>query len=296
MYLLSGPAPAGIVTTADFITPPFDDPHGYGRIAAANALSDVYAMGGTPLCALNLCMFPDALDRTVAREILDGARTVLSEVGAALVGGHTVRSEQLFFGLSVTGLVNPAHIWRNVGARPEDVLILTRPLGSGLLVSGARRGLANAEAQSFCAQTMAQPNFRAALVLGRFAVSAATDITGFGLIGHALGMAAEVSLRIDFAALPVYPGARELAALGLSCAGARANRAAYKQRVALSKVLSLAEEELLYDPQTSGGLLCALPAAQAPDALRALADAGVSAHSIGRVLARDSAGSLIIDS
>lgn len=298
VWLFDGAAPTGIVTTADFITPPFDDPEGYGRIAAANALSDVYAMGGRPVCALNLCMFPRALDLMIAREILDGARAVLSAVGAALVGGHTVFGSELFFGLSVTGVVDPTRIWRNVGARPGDVLLLTRPLGSGLIISGARRGLTESAERTACAAMMAEPNRRAAEILARFPISAATDVTGFGLIGHALGMARDVSLRIEFGALPVYAGARRLAAIGVSCAGARANRQAYRERVGMGgAMLAPADEEILYDPQTSGGLLVALPEGAALDAERALHDAAIPAARIGEVRAphrEDSAAPLLI--
>lgn len=282
------------MTTADFITPPFDDPEGYGRIAAANSLSDVYAMGGTPVCALNLCVFPRDLDRGVAREILEGARAVLAEAGAALVGGHTVRGPELLFGLSVTGVVNPHRIWRNIGARPGDALLLTRPLGAGLIVSGARRGLARDAERLACAALMAQTNRRAAEALARFSVHAATDVTGFGLIGHALGMAVGVSLRIDFAALPIYAGARALAEVGVTCGGARANRDAYRGAVITSAPLAAADEELLYDPQTSGGLLVALPEGEAASAERALVESGVPAARIGEAVPPDPAAALFI--
>ena len=280
-----------VITTADFITPPFDDPHGYGRIAAANSLSDVYAMGGTPLCAINLCLFPRELSPAVAQEILAGAHQVMTEAGVALVGGHTVHAQELFFGLSVTGVVHPQRIWRNVGAQPGDVLILTKPLGSGLLVSGMRRRLCGQTFSSAdldaCRTAMAQTNAQAAATLARFDVHAATDVTGFGLVGHALGMtragSRPVQLHIDATRLPLYAGALALAAAGVTCGGAKNNRKAYLSQLEIQGLLDPAHEEILFDPQTSGGLLVALPAAQRDPALTALHEAGVHAHAIGSV-------------
>lgn len=302
VYLL--PQPAGsasddslaLVQTADFITPPFDDPRGYGRIAACNALSDVYAMGGRPVTALNLCAFPRELEAAVAREILEGAAEALAEAGAALVGGHTVYAPELFFGLAVTGLVSPRRLWRNVGAKAGDVLILTKPLGAGLVVTAARKShaLLTETDRLSCAAGMATLNARAAAVLADHSVRAATDVTGFGLAGHALGMTrgrdggeGPIALSIELAALPLYPGARALAESGLTCGGAQANRRAYRSRVGSASPLSPADEELIFDPQTSGGLLVALPSGQAEAALRALRDAGLDAAAcIGEVVER----------
>lgn len=284
-------AQQALVTTADFITPPFDDPQGYGRIAAANAISDVYAMGGRPVCAINLCLFPRGLEKEVAAEILAGARAVLAGAGVALVGGHSVYAQELFFGLSVTGVVAPDRIWRNVGAQPGDALILTKPLGTGLLVSGVRRGLLGqslspADLQD-CAEGMAATNRQAAAVLQGFSVHAATDVTGFALVGHALGMTrAEhpaVRLYIDLDRLPLYPGALALAAAGVTCGGAKNNRAAYRSQLEIDGSLDAAHEELLFDPQTSGGLLVALPAQDSEAALAALHAQGVPAQVIGQV-------------
>lgn len=252
-------------------------------------------MGGTPLCALNLCLLPRELEPEVARQILDGARALLVEESVALVGGHTVRGSELFYGLSVTGIVSSRRIWRNVEAQPGDALLLTKPLGSGLIVSGARRKLVAESDRAACATRMATTNRRAAEVLRRFAVHAATDVTGFGLVGHALGMtcsrtqAFAASLRLDFAALPVYAGAEALAQAGVTCAGARNNRQAYADRVKHLAARTAAEEELLYDPQTSGGLLVALPACEAAIALQALVDAGIDAAHIGDVTSCDEA-------
>lgn len=283
----------GIVQTADFITPPFDDPEAYGQIAAANALSDVYAMGGRPISALNLCVFPPGLATAAARAILQGAHAKLREAGAELLGGHTVRGPELLFGLSVTGVVAPDRIWRNVGARPGDVLLLTKPLGSGLVVTGSRRGLCSAAEREACRSGMATLNRRAAELLATAEVHAATDVTGFGLIGHALGMTrlGDVTLAVTAAALPVYPGALLLAAQGVTCGGAKNNRRAYKDRIEVRGALSPAYEELLFDPQTSGGLLCALPEPAATAALVALREAGLAACCIGEVRPREASDS-----
>lgn len=285
----------GIIQTADFITPPFDDPEGYGQIAAANALSDVYAMGGRPISALNLCVFPAGLDKLAARAILHGAQTKLREAGAELLGGHTVRGPELLFGLSVNGVVAPERIWRNVGARPGDVLLLTKPLGSGLVVSGTRKGLVAEPDRLACRSGMSELNRRAAQVLAAAEVHAATDVTGFGLCGHALGMTrlGDVTLEVTAAALPVYPGALALAAQGVTCGGAKNNRRAYKERIEIRGALSAAYEELLFDPQTSGGLLCALPESDAAAALTALREAGVPACRIGAVRPRGTAALVV---
>lgn len=293
-----------LVQTADYITPPFDDPESYGRIAAANSLSDVYAMGGTPITALNLCVFPKDLDLQAARAILHGAAQTLKEAGAALLGGHTVRGPELLFGLSVSGLVSPSHIWRNVGAQPGDVLLLTKPLGAGLIVTGCRKGLVSKADQAACQRGLMQLNKAAAQTLARFTVHAATDVTGFSLVGHALGMTRrnDVSLQLHCTALPLYAGALALAAAGITCGGAQNNRRAYREQLGLcdpsgqptEQPLSAAYEEVLFDPQTSGGLLCALPEAEAEAALKALMDAGVTAACVGKVRALAEKALLIV--
>ncbi|MFO0574892.1 MAG: selenide, water dikinase SelD [Polyangia bacterium] len=305
----AGPRSDGLalVQTADFITPPFDDPFAYGQIAAANALSDVYAMGGRPVTALNLCAFPRELLPEVAHEILEGAAAALAAAGAALLGGHTVRAPELFFGLAVTGLVDASRIWRNIGVRPGDVLLLTKPLGAGLLVTGARKGLISEAERSACAVGMAALNRRAAEILGDPAldlgVHAATDVTGFGLAGHGLGMtqaaggadaAGDVALRLHLGWLPLYPGARALAERGVTCGGAQSNQRAYRERITSARPLTAAEQELLFDPQTSGGLLCALPAAAAERALLALHGAGIPAARIGEVVPRAGGAPLVV--
>lgn len=272
-----------VVTTADFITPPFDDPRGFGAIAAANALSDVWAMGGEPIAAINLCALPREVPTEIAREILAGAAEKVREAGAATVGGHTVVGPELLFGLAVTGRVHPGRVWRNGGLRPGDALVLTKPLGCGLYVTAARAGRLSAAEIERVAKTMMELNAVAKRVLERFAPSAATDVTGFGLAGHALGMARASGLRvrIDLATLPLHPEALRLAEAGTSCRGERENRAclAGEVRVAAGVDGPLAHS-IPFDPQTSGGLLVGLEARTAAEAVRALRDAGVGSACV----------------
>lgn len=280
----------GLVQTVDFITPLCDDPFVYGQIAAANSLSDVFAMGGRPISALNICVFPKELAPTAAQGILAGASQKIAEAGAALLGGHTVRGPELLFGLSVTGLVDPGRIWRNVGARPGDRLLLTKPLGAGLLATAYRRGLVLPEELAPWLAGLSMLNRRATEVLLRYPVSAATDVTGFGLCGHALGMTGrgDVSFHLRCQALPTYAGALRLAELGVTCGGAQNNQAAFLSQVQIDAAVLAAQRELVFDPQTSGGLLVALPADCADSALAALADDGVFAACIGEVSPRSS--------
>lgn len=279
----------GLVQTIDFITPLVDDPELFGQIAAANALSDVYAMGGRPVSALNVCVFPKELPPVAARAIFAGALRKVQEAGAALLGGHTVRGPELLFGLSVTGVVHPARIWRNVGARPGDKLILTKPLGAGLLTTALRKGLLTLDDARTAIAQLATLNRKTAEILSAHPISAATDVTGFGLVGHSLGMtrSGSVSLHIDCDGLPAYDHALRLAEAGVTCGGAANNRAAFLPQIALRSTLSAARVELIFDPQTSGGLLVALPAQHAPTAIARLMDAGITAAIVGEASTRD---------
>jgi selenide,water dikinase len=275
-----------IVTTADFITPPFDDPALYGAIAAANALSDVYAMGGQPVCAINLCAFPKALGNDVAREILGGALAKVTEAGAATVGGHTVLSPELFFGLAVTGQVHPDRVWRNRGLRPGDRLLLTKPLGTGFLVGAARAGQLAAAALERVGRVMATLNRDAARVLAAFGPSAVTDVTGFGLAGHALGMAraSRVILRVELDALPMHAEVPALIAAGVTCRGERENREATRGEVQVAPGrASDPRLALALDTQTAGGLLAGIAEQHAEACLQALRSAGVEAAMVGAV-------------
>ena len=279
-----------IVVTADFITPPSDDPRLYGQIAAANSISDVYAMGGRPLTALALCMFPKALELEMAREILAGGQDKVQEAGAVVVGGHTVRGEELFYGLSVTGVVEPTQILRNVGARPGDALVLTKPLGSGLVINGLRKQAISDEEARPTLEIVARLNRKACetatAMLPR--VHAMTDVTGFGLVGHALGMtsAGGISLHVDLPSLPLYARVRDMHAAGVTTGSTKPNRAHGAGRV--RGTLDPFWDALVHDPQTSGGLLIAVDGAVADELVRRLHDAGVEhATRIGEVRASD---------
>jgi len=279
-----------IVVTADFITPPSDDPRLYGQIAAANSISDVYAMGGRPLTALALCMFPKALELEMAREILAGGQDKVQEAGAVVVGGHTVRGEELFYGLSVTGVVEPTQILRNVGARPGDALVLTKPLGSGLVINGLRKQAISDEEARPTLEIVARLNRKACetatAMLPR--VHAMTDVTGFGLVGHALGMtsAGGISLHVDLPSLPLYARVRDMHAAGVTTGSTKPNRAHGAGRV--RGTLDPFWDALVHDPQTSGGLLIAVESAVADELVRRLHDAGVEhAARIGEVRPSD---------
>jgi selenide,water dikinase len=277
-----------IVVTADFITPPCDDARLYGAIAAANSLSDVYAMGGRPLTALALCMLPKALEPDAARQILAGGQAKANEAGAFIVGGHTVRGEELLYGLSVTGVVDPARIVRNVGARAGDALVLTKPLGSGLVINGMRKGAIDEAAARPTLEVLARLNRAASEVATAMLprVHAMTDVTGFGLVGHALGMAAGVSLHVDLPSLPLYPRVRDMVAAGVTTGSTKPNREFGASRV--RGTLDKFWDELVHDPQTSGGLLIAVEGGAADELVARLREAGVvETARIGEVRAAD---------
>jgi selenide,water dikinase len=276
-----------IVCTADFITPVLDDPYLYGQIAAANSLSDVYAMGGAPSTAIALCMFPKALEANDARAILAGGQDKVSEAGAAVVGGHTVRGEELFYGLSVTGVVHPNKIIRNVGVRAGDALILTKPLGTGLLINGLRKGAIELERAKPILERLAVLNRAGCEAMVRFlpSVHAATDVTGFGLVGHARHMAvgSKVGLRFHLPSLPLYPHVREMVEKGVTTGSTKPNRELGAPLLRVAKPLEKFWDELIHDPQTSGGLLIAVEEARAAE----LCSAIDGAVRIGEALATD---------
>lgn len=268
-----------LVQTVDFFTPVVDDPFLFGRIAAANALSDVYAMGGRPLTALSIAAFPERdFPLEWARAIVDGGAAALAEAGCALLGGHSVRDPEIKFGYAVTGLVDPARMLTNAGARPGDVIVLTKPLGTGVIATAIKAGAAPAEAAEAAAVSMARLNREAGAAALAVGARAATDITGFGLAGHLSRLAREsgVSLVLDAAALPLLPHALELAARHQP-GGLKANRRHYGPALALAG-LDAAREPLLFDPQTSGGLAIACAPERVPELLAALPGAA----AIGR--------------
>jgi selenide,water dikinase len=284
VFLLDGRA---LIATADFITPVCDDPRRFGRVAAANALSDVYAMGGAPLFALNLCCFPDDVPDGVLAAILEGAAAALGEAGGALLGGHTVRDPELKFGLAVIGEAAPGRLLTNAGARAGDRLVLTKPLGTGVLINAFKIDKLDEAGLEPALREMERLNATASRLALAHGAVAATDVTGFGLAGHALGMAraSGVGLRVELARLPVHDDFLRLAAGGISTgctdANARNVAAAFTDRAGLSAV----QREILFDPQTSGGLLLSLPEASVPPLLAALAASGHRAAEIGEVVA-----------
>jgi len=276
-----------LVQTVDFFTPIVDDPIAYGRIAAANALSDVYAMGGRPLTALAIAAFPKDADQAVLSAIFRGGLQTLQEAGVALLGGHTVQDQEIKFGYAVTGEVHPARIWSNAGARAGDVLILTKPLGTGVIATAIKFGRAPGPVASAAIDSMARLNRDAAAVLEALpagTVHACTDVTGFGLIGHATEMAkgSGATLTIGVDSVPLLEGAIDLVD-GNTPGGGRTNLQHFGSGVSLEPTLDARRVQLLYDPQTSGGLLAAVDASVAGDALRILGESGVPARAIGTV-------------
>ena len=276
-----------LVATADVITPPVDDPFVFGQIAAANAISDIYAMGGRPITCLNLIAFPSRkLGPDVLIGIHQGALNKISEAGAVLVGGHTIEDEEPKFGLAVNGLVHPAQLWTNGGARPGDVLILTKPIGSGVLFNANLKNRVPAQAMKICIENAVALNRAAADALKSYPVHAATDVSGFGLAGHLFEMArsSEVSVRINWDRVPVLPEAQRMYERGTTTGMNAPNWERVEKSVRIEGLISAECRELLVDPQTNGGLLAALPGDEADRALRALQDAGVcGAKCIGEV-------------
>jgi selenide,water dikinase len=287
-----------VVTTADFITPPVNDPYTYGQIAAANAISDVYAMGGEPIVCLNLVCFPSKkLPPEDLNQIIAGALSKITEAGAVLAGGHSVEDSEPKFGLSVIGTVHPDKFWKNGGAKPGDVLILTKPLGSGVLFNANIKKWVSAEAMQTCIDTLSMLNKDAASVFHRFEVHAMTDITGFGLAGHCLEMAkasgAEIALEI--ASLPIMAEALEMYQKGVSTGVNTFNEHLVTEFLEFQREIDPHTRQLLFDPQTSGGLLAAVPEAQAEEVLSALAAAQVPVtRQIGKVTRSSAIARLII--
>jgi selenide,water dikinase len=274
-----------LVVTLDFFPPLVDDPALFGRIAATNALNDVFAMGGAPLLALSIAAFPESLPNETLAAIFGAADEQVRAAGAILAGGHTLRDDEPKYGLAVVGTVHPDGFWPKSGARPGDTLLLTKPLGTGMLLHAAREGRRHEEGLAAAAESMTALSRKAADVLRPFSPHAVTDVTGFGLLGHAHEMAERSGVRIelDAAALPLLPGALEQAAAGTRTGGDRRNRDFAGPHVEADgvgeDVLALA-----YDPQTSGGLLVALPEDKAPVLAASFAAADLFLARIGRVV------------
>jgi selenide,water dikinase len=276
-----------LVQTVDFFTPIVDDPFVYGQIAAANALSDVYAMGGRPLTALAIAAFPADVDRSVLKQIFAGGLAKLREAGVVLLGGHTVQDTEIKFGYAVTGEIDPARVLANGGAVPGDALVLTKPLGTGVIATALKFQRAPEAAIAAAVRSMTTLNRAAAEAIAPFgtAVHACTDITGFGLIGHASEMAASsrCSLELHADRVPIIDGARALVR-GNIPGGGRTNREHFGHGVTVAAGVAPDQVDLLYDPQTSGGLLLALDPAQVNAIAAALESAGVSAAVIGAAI------------
>ncbi len=289
-----------LVQTVDFFTPIVDDPHLFGQIAAANALSDVYAMGGRPVSALSIVGFPDKGDAAILEQILLGGHAKMGEARCSVVGGHSIRNDDIQFGYAVTGLINPQRIWRNVGARAGDVLLLTKAIGTGVLATALKKNKLAQEFLEAATASMTQLNRAASEALheveeksrGTQPVHAVTDVTGFGLLGHAREMALgdpaagieSVTLEIDHSAIRYLPGAVQAAREGHLAGGLKSNREFVGDCARFEGRVTQEYRDLLFDPQTSGGLLIAIAKEAAEAALAALARHGVEAHHIGQVV------------
>lgn len=274
-------AELAVISTLDFFTPMLDDPYSFGQVAAANALSDIYAMGGEPVLALNIVAFPRCLPLEVLETILRGGADKVQEAGARLAGGHSIADDTPMYGMAVSGLVHPEAIWTNAGARAGDALVLTKPLGSGIVCTAIKAGLASREEIAAITEIMTALNARAARAARELEVHACTDITGFGLLGHLGEMmtAGNTRAEVIWENIPLAPGARDHADMGLVPGGAKRNLQFNQGMVEFARELSGAEVDLLFDPQTSGGLLFSLPQREAD----ALVKAGLG-WLIGRVL------------
>jgi selenide,water dikinase len=267
-----------LIQTVDFFTPVVDDPYGFGQIAAANALSDVYAMGGTPKTAMNLVAFPaKEMDLTILRQIIQGGIDKLTEAGVVLIGGHSVEDKELKYGLSVTGVIHPARVLAKKTLRPKDRLVLTKPLGTGIVNTAIKASMASAELTKKVTHLMASLNRTAARIMADFDISACTDVTGFGLLGHLAEMVcgSGTSVRVESGQVPVITEALEFASLGFIPAGAYKNKEFREQMIAFDETVPRALQDVLFDPQTSGGLMISVSGNQVTALIEALKDAGV---------------------
>lgn len=275
-----------LVQTLDFFTPIVDDPYDYGRIAALNSLNDVWAMAGTPITALAITCFPKkGVDPAILGEIMRGGLETLNQYGVTLIGGHSVDNEQIMFGYSVTGVIDPNKVATNSGARPGDVIILTKPIGTGVISTGIKRGQARESVVEASVATMLTPGKFAAEAMRQFNVKGATDVTGFALLGHVWEMAkaSKVTIEIDAASVPLLEGAFELAAAGMLTSGDKTNRDYLGADLDIAESVEQNLLKLLFDPQTAGGMLIAVPEEQVTQLLDCLRENYPRAQVIGRV-------------
>ena len=284
VYKISGSQ--ALVQTVDFFTPIVDDPYTFGQIAATNSLSDVYAMGGRPLSALAMVCFPDKGELEILEQILAGGLSKMMEAGCVVIGGHSVRDPEIKFGYAVTGLIHPDRVWKNSTARAGDRLILTKPLGTGVISTAIKRGEAKPAWIDAAVKSMTTLNARASEIASRFSVHAATDITGFGLIGHLreLAKGSGLSARIDSARVPLLDGALECVRRGFVPGGLNANRDFAECVVGYEGDIPSEIKTMLFDPQTAGGLLLSVAGEDAASLTAELKAADVSAMDIGEVL------------
>ena len=293
-----------LVQTVDFFTPIVNDPFLFGQIAAANALSDVYAMGGRPISSLSIVGFPEKGEPEILEQIIRGGLAKMTEANCSVIGGHSIRNEDMMFGYAVTGLIDPQRVWRNVGARAGDALLFTKPLGTGVITTALKKDRATPESLAAAVAAMTTLNRAAAAALQEIdekagenpSVHAVTDVTGFSLLGHAREMAlgdpangiSPVSLEIDHSAFDYLPGAVEAAREGHLSGGLKNNRAFVSDCATFSPNVAAEYQDLLFDPQTSGGLLVAIAAETVQPALAALLRQGVAARQVGKVVAKRS--------
>jgi selenide,water dikinase len=291
-----------LVQTVDFFTPIVDDPHLFGQIAAANALSDVYAMGGRPVSALTIVGFPEKGDPAILEEIIRGGLSKMNEAKCSVIGGHSIRNEDMLFGYAVTGVINPHRVWRNVGAHAGDVLLFTKPLGTGVITTALKKDRATPESLAAAVAAMTTLNRDAALALQELdektacakRIHAVTDVTGFSLLGHAREMALgdpahgiePVSFEIDHKAFAYFPGAVEAAREGHLSGGLKNNRAFIGDCAVFDASVPPEFQDLLFDPQTSGGLLISISPESAEAALATMQHHGVPARRVGKVVAK----------
>lgn len=302
IYLLSGNL--ALVQTVDFFTPIVDDPFLFGQIAAANSLSDIYAMGGRPVTSLSIVGFPEKGDAEILEQIIRGGLAKMNEAKCSVIGGHSIRNEDMLFGYAVTGTIDPHRVWRNVGAKPGDALLFTKPLGTGVITTALKKDRASAESLAAAVGAMSALNVAAAAALHEIEeealpaqpIHAVTDVTGFSLLGHAREMALgdpahglpPVSFEFDHTAFSYFPGAAEAAREGHLSGGLKNNRAFIGECAEFEPTVTPEYQDLLFDPQTSGGFLVAIDSAHADSALTAFARHRVSAQRVGRVLPKSS--------
>jgi len=275
-----------LVQTLDFFTPMVDDPYVFGQIAAVNSLNDVYAMGGKPLTAMNIACFPKNIDIKVLSRILEGGHLKIQEAGAVLLGGHTVEDNEPKYGLSVTGIVHPEQVITNAGAQPGQSIILTKPIGTGIISTGIKRKIADERSIEEAVNTMTSLNDKASKAMAECEASACTDITGFGLLGHMLEVAeaSNITMEIELSLVPILQGAFDLAGKGAVPAGAKNNLKFVDNKVQWQKNVDNVYREILADPQTAGGLLITIDNKRADELINLLKQYGVDGCIIGRTI------------